>query len=327
MTPSTSDPTVPASYVPWRVAMADALYGPTGFYRRPEGPAGHFRTSVNASPLFAAAVCELAHRSELATIVDVGAGRGELLRALHDLDPTLRLVGVEVAPRPLDLSAEIDWTDEMPIGLVALVIANEWLDNIPLDVVERTPDGSRIVVVDQATGDERLGPPLNRADRAWLDRWWPLAAARVGARAEIGRTRDDAWAEVIERLERGIAVAVDYGHVVAQRPPYGSLSGYRDGLVVPPVPDGACDITAHVAMDACADAGVRVGARTVRLGRQRDALVVLGVNGGRPDRALALADPSAYARALSRAGQAAELLDLGGLGGFYWLEQHVDRAS
>ncbi|NED77150.1 hypothetical protein G3I51_33510, partial [Streptomyces sp. SID9944] len=27
----------------WRAAARDALYGPAGFYRRPEGPAGHFR--------------------------------------------------------------------------------------------------------------------------------------------------------------------------------------------------------------------------------------------------------------------------------------------
>ncbi|CAM5525142.1 hypothetical protein STANM309S_01788 [Streptomyces tanashiensis] len=53
-----------------------------GFYLRPEGPAGHFRTSVHASPLFAAAVARLLGEvaEELGTdevdLVDVGAGRG-----------------------------------------------------------------------------------------------------------------------------------------------------------------------------------------------------------------------------------------------------------
>ncbi|MEU1025014.1 hypothetical protein ABZ366_23525, partial [Streptomyces sp. NPDC005904] len=32
----------------WREAAETALYGPEGFYRRPEGPAGHFRTSVHS---------------------------------------------------------------------------------------------------------------------------------------------------------------------------------------------------------------------------------------------------------------------------------------
>ncbi|MGB8940477.1 MAG: hypothetical protein WCD21_09620, partial [Streptomyces sp.] len=65
--------------------MEAALYGPDGFYLRPEGPAGHFRTSVHVSPLFAGAVARLLcrvdealdHPDELA-FVDLGAGRGEL---------------------------------------------------------------------------------------------------------------------------------------------------------------------------------------------------------------------------------------------------------
>ncbi|MBI0380394.1 hypothetical protein JBE27_30050, partial [Streptomyces albiflaviniger] len=43
----------------WRTAAERALYGAGGFFRRPEGPGGHFRTSVHASPLFARAVAEL----------------------------------------------------------------------------------------------------------------------------------------------------------------------------------------------------------------------------------------------------------------------------
>ena len=69
----------------WRAATEAALYGPGGFYRRPEGPAGHFRTSVHASPLFAQAVARLLCRVDEALrrppaldFVDMGAGRGEL---------------------------------------------------------------------------------------------------------------------------------------------------------------------------------------------------------------------------------------------------------
>lgn len=47
----------------WREAAETALYGDGGFYRSPvrspDGPAGHFRTSVHASPLFARAVAGL----------------------------------------------------------------------------------------------------------------------------------------------------------------------------------------------------------------------------------------------------------------------------
>ena len=64
---------------------------------------------------------------------------------------------------------------------------------------------------------------------------------------------------------RGIAIAVDYGHLADGRPPFGSLRSYRDGTEVDVAVDGSCDVTAHVAVDAVAD---RVGATLVR---QRDA--------------------------------------------------------
>ncbi|MFW6204877.1 MAG: hypothetical protein ACOC96_07880, partial [Actinomycetota bacterium] len=59
----------------WRQAMQRALYGPDGFFRR-ESPADHFRTSVHAGELFAAALARLAARSGARVVVDVGAGRG-----------------------------------------------------------------------------------------------------------------------------------------------------------------------------------------------------------------------------------------------------------
>lgn len=318
----------------WRVAMHRALYGEAGFYLR-ERPARHFRTAVG--PILAEAVvrllvavdAELGHPARL-DLVDMGAGEGRLTvevlaRVPEELARRLRPVAVELAPRPAGLLDRIAWEPEMPTGVTGLVIANEWLDNIPLDVAEWTPDGPRLVLVDPATGAERLGPPPGPEDLAWLARWWP--AAESGERAEIGRTRDEAWASVIARLARGTAIAIDYAHPVDDRPPAGTLAGYRDGRRVLPVPDGSCDITAHVALDACAAAGERAGATTTTLTTQREALLALGVTGARPPLALASTDPPAYLRALARAAAEAELIDPGGLGGFGWLSQKVHRET
>ena len=66
--------------------MHAALYGPGGFYARGEPPARHFRTSVHVSPSYAAAIWELLRQVDAGLghpgridLVDVGAGRGELL--------------------------------------------------------------------------------------------------------------------------------------------------------------------------------------------------------------------------------------------------------
>jgi SAM-dependent MidA family methyltransferase len=293
--------------------MERALYGEAGFYRRDLG-ARHFRTSVEASARFAEALRTLTAGS----IVDVGAGSGRLLTDLHRLGHT-GLIGVEIGSRPAGLPVEIEWRDTVPERINGLVVANEWLDNVPVDVVEQTADGPRYVLVDPETGDERLGDPAAEQDRAWLDRWWPL---NTGERAEVGRPRDEAWAGVIKRIEHGVAVAVDYAHRHWARFP--SLTGYRDGRPVAPVPDGSCDITAHVALDACAEAGRKGGATGEVLTTQREALRALGITGQRPPLALAAEDPRRYVRELGRAGEEGELIDPDGLGGFGWLVQAVD---
>lgn len=320
----------------WRQATEQALYGPEGFFRSPAGPgpAGHFRTSVHASPRYAAAVAELLGRVDRAlgrpaelAFVDVAAGRGELLvevvaRTPGERAARLRPYAVERAPRPDGLDERIVWCADPPRGLTGLLFANEWLDNVPVDVAETDAAGvPRTVLVSPDDGAERLGEPVRGPDGEWLARWWPLDGGEPGLRAEIGRPRDTAWADAVRSLRAGLAVAVDYAHHRATRPPFGTLAGFRDGREVRPVPDGSCDLTAHVAIDACAAAG---GPAT--LCTQREALRALGVTGRRPPLELAGDDPAGYLRALRAAGEAAELLDPAGLGAFSWLLRPVGDA-
>ncbi len=314
-------------WLPWRAATEEALYGAQGFYRRPEGPAGHFRTSVHASALYAGAVARLLCRVDEALgrprelgFVDMGAGRGELgagvLAALPaDVAARTRAYAVEIADRPAGLDDRVEWRAEPPERVRGLLFANEWLDNVPVDVVEVDAAGTARLVLVRADGRERLGEPVGGEAAAWLERWWPTAGEE-GLRAEIGLPRDRAWAAAVAGVERGLAVAVDYAHRADARPPFGTLTGFREGRQTAPVPDGSRDITAHVALDACALPGAR-------LLTQRDALRALGVTAGRPPLSLAATDPTAYVRALAAAGEAAELTAPGGLGDFGWLIQPV----
>ncbi|MFG3260470.1 SAM-dependent methyltransferase [Streptomyces sp. NPDC048172] len=368
--------------VGWREAMRRALYGPGGFFTR-EAPGDHFRTSVHASPLFARAVATLLRRvdgalghPERLDLVDMGAGRGELLSGVlaaleereglgavgadasasahgdgaddgdallgedtddpdapdgaADLLRRLRPCAVERGPRPDGLDPRVEWRSELPGPgtLTGLLFANEWLDNVPVDVVENGADGTPRLVLTDSAGNERPGDPPGPEDTAWLARWWPLEAAGPGARAEVGHPRDAAWSAAVRTLRRGAAVAVDYGHTRETRPPFGTLTGFRAGREIAPVPDGTGDLTAHVALDAVAAACAGPGTGTEVLGAevlgtevlsQRDALHALGVNGSRPPLAQASSDPAAYVRALASAGEAAELTDPRGLGGFGWL--------
>ncbi|WP_430498569.1 SAM-dependent methyltransferase [Micromonospora trifolii] len=374
----------------WRDAMASALYGPGGFFVAGTGPADHFRTSVHASPAFATALLRLISDVDAALghpdrldVVDVGAGRGELLQSLLGLvasggavgvavgvsartlrdEPSsgtarpslaerVRFTAVEYADRPDNLPEEINWTAEIPAKITGVLIATEWLDNVPLDVAMHAEDGWRYVLVDPESGTETLGELVSPADLDWLTNWWPGPASTPSAdsdpspgatwsdaesgsesgfratphtnhRVEIGRPRDEAWADAVQKISRGLAVAVDYGHLREARPVDGTLTGYRGGRQVPPVPDGSSDVTAHVAIDSVAFAGAAVARCAYSLVLQREALRALGADGGRPPLSLAGTDPAGYVRALAAASAVAELTDPAGLGGHWWLRQPV----
>lgn len=320
--------------------MTRALYGPDGFYTAGTGAPGHdFRTSSTSSPHFARALLRLAVQVDAEldfpdtfTLVEVAAARGALLAALRahapvdapHLAPRLQLVGVDLAPRPEGLPDDVGWHASVTdVRLfTGLLVANEWLDNVPCDVVEQNAAFAAYVEVDER-GAERPGERVDPADQDWLDRWWPVVDE--GERAEVGALRDAAWCQAASKVDRGVAVCVDYAHDLAAREAGllagGTLTGYREGRQVPPVPDGSCDITAHVALDAVAAAGVVAGAADTVLTDQRTALRALGVSGARPDVALASTDPPAYLRALGGAGEEAELIARGGLGDFGWLVQ------
>ncbi len=287
-------------------------------------------------------------------VVDVGAGRGELAGHLIDaLDRVYpapdtprsrpatpahrdeppppagsgagrrtRVVAVDVVERPDGLDERIGWLrspggaalpDELRDLEDVLVVANEWLDVVPCAVVQLDDDGrARTVLVDPATGAESLGAPAEERDRTWLDDHWPHALP--GTRVEVGRARDEAWADLVSRVVSGTLVALDYGHVRDERPSGGTLTAYRRGEQTTPVPDASMDLTAHVAMDTL-DADEVV--------RQREVLRRLGVDGRTPPHGLAATSPTDYLRALERSAAEAELIRPDGFGGFWWAVKRV----
>jgi SAM-dependent MidA family methyltransferase len=273
----------------WEAAWHAALYGPGGFFARGEKPSSHFRTSPLVGPELAAGLLELLSRVDAALgfppvvdFVDVGAGGGELAFAVRSqasgsLGERLRVTAVEVGPF-VELPG-VRWSSSIP-SCTGLLVGHEWLDAIPCPVV--------------------TGPSAD----PWITRWWP--SLEDGAQAEVGAPRDAAWAAAVSSV-RGAALAIDYGHLVSSR--HFSLTGYRDGRQVPVVFDGSCDITAHVALDACAAAA---GGDFV-LVSQRDALGALGVT------AEVAGSGWDWLESASRAGRIAELRSPAGLGAFGWL--------
>lgn len=307
----------PAEVRTWRAAWTDALYGPAGFsVRGGRGPRHDFSTSATRGPALARALALVVER--LAPpgeydVVDVGAGDGRLLTDLHAaLPPSLasrgRFAAVELTPRPAGLPSAIGWLREPPMQVRGLLIAHELLDTVPCEIVERDLAGAARVVL----ADETLGEPVGPVDAAWLERWWPLT--RVGQRAEVGRPRDAVWHDLTSRVTEGLAIAVDYGHVSASRPPGSTLAGWSRGRAVAAAADGQRDLTAHVAMDALRQPGDL-------LMSQREALTALPLGG----------HPASSARerlaALAETSRRRALLDPEGLGSYFWLVHGENAAA
>ncbi len=305
--------------IPWRLAWHDALYGSSGFYRR-EPPAHHFSTATHGplGAVLAEALWRWADLLGMPAILDIGAGRGELLGHLHAARPDRPLGGCDVVERPRGLPPAVGWLSGPggeglpdPLGHLTdvLVVAHEWLDVVPCDIAQVDAWGRlRLVHVDPATGAELLGGRLDEQDRLWCERfWW---TTRPGDRVEIGLTRDRAWAELLSRVSRGVVLAVDYGHLGEHRPADGTLTAYRRGARVAAVPDGTCDITAHVAVDSLAHD---------RLLTQAEAFARVGMVPQRPSLPAAGVDPATELRRLERSAAMAELIGHDGFGGFRWV--------
>ncbi len=276
----------------WRQAWEHTLTGANSFYRE-HPPANHFTTSVTFNTEVGSAITDLITGFDDGTeliVTDVGAGAGQLTQTLADRlgdRPWISFEAIDLRPAPERLPPTVGWTagDARAIALQParrVVIAHEFLDDIPCERFEVDEWGEvHLVVV--VSGESMMGPRLaddiacahlevNAAElRNWLDTWWP--ARRPFMRGEFGNTRDATWQHLTGWITDGIAIAIDYGHLRAERAAGtwdgGTLTGFRAGRAVSPIPDGSCNITAHVAMDAVAAARL---ARESTVQRQAEVL-------------------------------------------------------
>jgi len=274
----------------WSSAWSRSQFGEGGFYRTHRAEQ-EFTTSVHVDRQLAQVLATRIEGERQRSsdrdfaVIDIGAGDGTLLRQLHNLLPSgITYVGVDMREPPQQLTNDVTWIqrtiDEATTDITGrdgewtgVLIAHEFLDDIPCDVVELdeslTPHA---VLVDPITGAEEIGPGLDdpAASRfiddptgslAWLERWWP--ATRPLARREIGLSRDRVWGRLRNVLTRGTAIAIDYSHTEADRRrgvwDGGTLQGFAHGRPRRPIPDGSMNITAHVALDACAGSTRRAG--------------------------------------------------------------------
>src|SRR5680860_1457122 len=207
--------------VPFDRFMAEALYGPTGFYTTGgrAGRRGDFITSPEVGPLFGAVVARFLdaewHRiGEPAefVVVDAGAGPGTLARGVLAASPrcatAMRYIAVDVSAQQRDQHpTSIESVAEIPSGpFDGVIIANELLDNLPFRLAVYD-DGWREAFVVEG--------PAGRFVETLSGRFDPLPSvlphsAMLGARAPLQIEAADWVATARARLRSGTVVAIDY---------------------------------------------------------------------------------------------------------------------
>jgi SAM-dependent MidA family methyltransferase len=297
--------------LPFPRFMDLALYHPEhGYYRRtpsPFGRAGDFYTAAQLQPVFGRLMAAVVRRlrSELGgpaefTVVDLGAGRGEMAEAFSEF----RYVPVDWGREPL------------PERVTGVIFANEFFDALPVHVVKWTAGRYREMRVGCESGRfvwVEGAAPAPGVER-YLRRYAPPREEGMILEANLEALR---WIDLIAaRLERGFLLAIDYGYTASElaRFPQGTLMTYRrhtasaDALADP----GERDITAHVNFSALEDHARGAGLAVIR----RERLAQTLITAGQPDGFAAALAADGEQRALALRLQLKTLLF--GMGESFW---------
>jgi NADH dehydrogenase [ubiquinone] 1 alpha subcomplex assembly factor 7 len=266
------------------------------------GEQGDFITAPEISQMFGeliglwlADVWIRGGRIEPAHLVEIGPGRGFLARDAcramkrYGFEPRVHLVEGSTRLRDAQLEQVPQAIFHHDLSTVprrgpVLIVANEFLDALPIRQLVMTDAGWREVLVDTLDGQFVLVSGQQPMDSAVPEN---RRTAEVGTVIETCPGAAATMFEAAGRLvtQGGAALFIDYGHVT---PRFGStLQAIRRHTKLDPLSaPGEADLTAHVDFDQMKQIALSRGAKWVGTTTQGQWLTALGII----QRADALAD-------------------------------------
>jgi SAM-dependent MidA family methyltransferase len=288
---------LPSLPIPFATFMEEALYGPEGYYRRPDlpiGESGDYVTGSSLSPLFGRATARLLSRLDHALgrpadFFEAAYGTGaHLASVVAGSGPGRRFLAWDRIERPVPTGVErVADLDAIPeAGIEGLIFSYELFDALPVHRLIGRPGGGlgELWVVDDGDGGfawqegELSDPTLADLLR---DPDIPLEPGQV---ADLAPGWVPLYRQLARRLGRGLLVTCDYGFererlLDPRVRAHGTLACYTRQRVHrnPFVKIGEQDLTAHVDFTALRKAGEAEGLTTVSLTRQALWLTACGL--------------------------------------------------
>jgi SAM-dependent MidA family methyltransferase len=290
-------------WLPFSRFMAMALYEPgLGYYasgRRIVGrmPAqgSDFVTAPELSPLFGRALArpvgDALAASDSDAIWEFGAGSGalaaQLLASLEGRVGRYFIVEVSAPLRRRQRQATqahgdiVQWLDAWPEAISGVVVGNEVLDAMPVDLLHF--DGTRWFERGVVRAADRAAAAFAWGDRPTQTRPPGEGRFAAGTTTEVHGAAEAFVASLAERMQRGMALFIDYGFPEAEyyhpQRSGGTLMCHRAHRADtdPLVDVGAKDITAHVDFTGIALAGQNAGLAVVGYTSQARFLLDCGI--------------------------------------------------
>ncbi len=298
-------PVTVAQFMEW------ALYHPEyGYYTKGPsiGPRGDFTTSPEASPLFGKLLAE--HVAEVDKLLssparfdlaEYGPGRGTLARDLlgelasryPGLYSRISYHLVEISPSLIEEqrlmllpahAGRVGWSSALTeLNLCGAIIANEFVDALPVHVLEARDGAIREQYVDIQDGGLALnyGSPSSPKLAEFLLR--NGLALEDRERIEVNTGAADWLKTASSAFSRCVALIIDYGDVAPGRYSSarreGTLLGYHGGKVTHDIlaHPGEQDLTALVDFSALQSDAVSASFDVIGMTRQATFLIGLGL--------------------------------------------------
>lgn len=268
--------------------MAEALYGPRGYYtskRSILGPRGDFTTTPKLSDTLAKKIVEWIlrtwkhHRKNL-PIIELGPGDGTLAKDIRKNLPFFKKTSlhyhfVEISPHLTQRQKNINkghWHLSLKEALThtngqALIISNEFFDAFPVRIFNERK--------------EELFLDTQQKEHWQATTTLPHSTLfqNPPTRFEVAQSIQHWIHSDLSHLKQGDILSIDYGgnaHEVYHRRPLGSLRGYAHHLrLLPPEAyqnPGQQDLTFDVSFPDLIHWGEQIQLETIRLCTQADFL-------------------------------------------------------